>query len=931
MKKKLVLFVSFFLMTEVTISQNNLLDRYLSPEFKADGISTNMMDIISRELKITDKKNEVIKRLSDIDVNLKKDRVIAENAVQTFNTAYEQTLKEMNKYDYFSKWPTEVNSYGIDFLKQKGFTQIPKSINQYLPAVIQSNSQRLCQLYLRDLKSSIPSIQAQIENFAEERFSILKAKGVSNLETLNEYTKFAEEFTKQLQNLPAFFNGQSEYIKKEITAFAFSIRSKYPAIIASSLSNLENTVKNWNSQVNDFEENVVRKKIEEEIKKDKESFEKVKIAQQKLDEGIDKLVDLSNNYKQTLTSLEVKIKEDVAAGVQNKIEQYKQEYKKVSERLNFVIGLAQDLNSGKLDINMAFEKMKDDAIKKLFGTEISKLKIPFTNSAGNIVSELENIGTFTQVAYNFTSSLSNLGILKGPDAKRVQLFISKAMAAVQVGTGIARVFSGDVTGIFSVIGGLGGLFGGGGPSPEEQIMDIMQKNFEVVNQKLDQISEKIDRLSEQIFNLHKDIANSFQRVFNDLDEIKFTLDNVHEQARLQLFFEYNTCTIVNNSLYDSIEKWSYSQYLNEVPTEIGICLEGLNKLSITKDDQYFLLNVNSNIYQSSASRYQDMKIYKPVFGYLDKTFKNNWKKIAISGMQLPVKYVGDIGLPFALASSNPQGQKDFAESSTLTQLFNPALIYEYVNLFNKLSLFFEITWDDDKFRPEPLSKYLSWDSRRYKIKNEFQRLRVNKLLDVTNKAIFQQCLLSGHTIINNIVQSVKTESDITLVNDILTNNKLLAQNFAEKILFEGMGLVKGNEENKNNALYKMYVDLQNKIDSGSTPNQINVIISHLNTYITPEIPCLFNYDSTNSRLSLKVFYSNSKDIKEVLLDIPPAEILLEGNMIYPLAVYDLLESRKILQDKLASLIFNEKLSSIVNTDNDRQLFKLLYKLDYEKK
>ena len=929
--KKLFSLILFYLFVDYTNAQNNLLERYLSPEFKVDWISTNMMDIISRELRITDKRNEVIKKLSDIDVNLKKDRVIAEYAVQTFNSAYEQTLQEMNKYDYFSKWPNEVSYYGIDFLKQKGFTQIPQSINQYLPAAIQSNSQRLCQLYLRDLKDLVPSIQTQIENFAKERFSILKAKGVNNLETLNEYTKFAEEFTKQLQNLPAFFNEQSEYFKKEITAFAFTIRSKYPAIVASSLSDLENRSKKWNTEINNFEDNVLRKKIKEEIKKDKESFEKVKIAQQKLDEGIDTLIDLSKKYKQTLTNLEVKIKEDVAAGIQNKIEQYKQEYKKVSEKLNFVIGIAQDLNSGKLDINVAIEKMKDDAIKKLFGPEITKLKIPFTDAAGNIVSELNNVGTFTQVAFNFTSSLSNLGILKGPDAKRVQLFISKAIATVQVGTGIARIFSGDISGIFSVIGGLGGLFGGGGPSPEEQIMDMMQKNFEIVNQKLDQISEKIDKLSEQIYTLHKDMANSFQRVFNDLDEIKFTLDNVHEQARLQLFFEYNTCAIVNDKLYDSIGKWGYSQYLNEVPTEIGICLEGLNKLSLTHDDQYFLLNVNSNIYQSSASRYQDMKIYKPAFSYLEKTFKNNWKNIAIFGMQLPVKYVGDISLPFALASTNPPGQKDFGESSVLTQLFNPALIYEYVNLFSKLALFFEISWDDDRFRPEPLDKYLSWDIRHYKIKNEFQRLRVNKLLDVTNKAIFQQCLLSGHTIINNIAQSIKTESDITLLNDVLTNNKLLSQNFVEKILFEGMGLVKGDEENRNNTLYKMYVDIQNKIDSSSSPTQINLIISQLNAHITPEIPCSFTYDSINNKLTLKVIYVNSKDIKEVLLDIPPAEILLEGKMIYPLAVYDLLESRKILQDKLASLIFNEKLSSIVNTDQNKQLFKLLYKLDYEKK
>ena len=221
-----------------------------------------------------------------------------------------------------------------------------------------------------------------------------------------------------------------------------------------------------------------------------------------------------------------------------------------------------------------------------------------------------------------------------------------------------------------------------------------------------------------------------------------------------------------------------------------------------------------------------------------------------------------------------------------------------VNQFSNLQLtyftYFEISASDPNFRPDPLIKYLSRPNEEQAAKNTFLRLRLERLMNLTDYAIAQQSLLAGNLLIEPaysiLFTSSGTSEDKRMAVDVLSKNKLFALNFASYLLYKNLGL------SESSAKYTDFVKQYEKVKAA--PETVGTLDQFASVN-----DIRFKYNSTDKKFYLS-FKQGGQDVD---LLMPEITTVRENQMKNTEALFALLQTRRMLANKLIDLSFTQNL------------------------
>ncbi|MCW3109927.1 MAG: hypothetical protein JWQ09_4433 [Segetibacter sp.] len=551
-----------------------------------------------------------------------------------------------------------------------------------------------------------------------------------------------------------------------------------------------------------------------------------------------------------------------------------------------------------------FDRVTDPTFIK--SLSLDKLSLPTLSSACASAA-----GFASQVAKTF------------PNCRPLQTVAAAAnylMAAVNIGVGVAELYSLNPMGLVNIFSGLSSIFGGKPePSPEmkmmQQMMDYMSRNFEHIDERLDSIEKKIDRLTQLTVDMYKDMMKSFLVVNDKLDQILWQTNTLYDATRLLVFRPLTNCmNAEENRTRRSIDQFrTYDDLLKFYQGNPGIArclptirefssklLETVSSFSLSQPSESFRLGPND----LKQAYYIDTGIYRHMVSLFFNFYGNDCN--AINSLGIPSAKISNNGRNYTGVKNVGKCMEATIEN-TFSIYFNYAAINQITNLLITYSSYY-LLQDAELAGFNPLTPLaflkLAGNSDRYNtlVSN------LTELLDRTNKSISQQSLMAGNNVLEATYNYLLGVYDVNEPNSAfiidnavsaLQNNVLFAKNFTSKLINESI-----NDPTPNNdARAKRFTDLY-YTQSAERKDSLNEEF---------KIPgAKYELDNTNT-LILRI---TPRGGREVTVPIPSPTFIINDEMAQSDGLYSLLSVKQKIVDKLIDITFFQNFEPVEGLGKD---------------
>lgn len=645
--------------------------------------------------------------------------------LDAFNESLEKTKSEFADKEFMWKLYAEGAKSGLDILSNYALNSPFNHIANFAVPIIQHG----VELYVDNkVDEGIQENNQILDKIIVDRINLLYSNGV-NVVSGDDYQSFQNLFALAQADLPALTNREYPVVNKELLKYAFKyIQDNRDSIQLINLrtTNQYETIRNeFNNKFDTFTQQI-HQYTEQKMEEVGEAIANLTKNQMEVLETLDGIEMRVRNNELKIKDIEKlmkTIKSDVAT-----LASLQQEHAKLTAQNSFQISILT---------NYAFQNLSSD--EKLQGLEKGNFDNLFSESEREnlkkVLTEIKTKETIISVANNIEkyfgatySSLIQTGVLKGEDAKKA----GGLMYAIQAGSGIARIYGGDGTGILGVMSGMGGLLGKEHESGEMQMMrymlDVMNHRLDQIEAKLNEIENKMDYLTDITISMYESMMNSFEILGGEIERINWKLDNLQEITRLQLVNDFDVCISVKdviNRLDLKFEK--YNDYVENFTPNYGICLGALNSFSSTSNLGYFYFSTYNSFLSTPITEYEIKSVYDPVQELFLKQYHSNLN-LALNGLMFPIGQIRFTYKPLMMLKNYEIDNINANEA--LLNYYNYEMINQFVELFLSLSGYFEIYGPNsgNSFTPVPLNDYLSQSLPYRGQKNLFLRNQLLELL-----------------------------------------------------------------------------------------------------------------------------------------------------------------------------------------------------------
>ncbi|WP_138485401.1 hypothetical protein [Dyadobacter bucti] len=551
------------------------------------------------------------------------------------------------------------------------------------------------------------------------------------------------------------------------------------------------------------------------------------------------------------------------------------------------------------------EKAFDPAERSAFLNKIQNFELPTLTAA---ISGAD--GVAGQLALAFPGNKS---------VQQVAKFTSYATKAVNIGMGVASIFTGNPLGVLSIMSGIGSLFGGPPPeSPElqllKQLREEMQNAFKEVNQRLERIEQKLDDLITMVQIMYKDMMRSFQLINDKLEDIDWKIDRLMSlsQTTVQLLANVSDCRTLYATYLktqkikpDFFSKYSGFDALHQADAgTCQKCLTGLKTHTNVGQDNLFSMDF-------TIPPTQLIPLVRERFGKTKDLFSKFYGKSpqAINGLYIPAKRIEDSQQAY-LAVASISGLTDIDKA--FDTFYNYALLTEFTDWIIDLSPYFLISTSAD-YKPLKLKEYFKVDDNVLLTKNSDLQTRLYLLLNYVNYGILQQSMLAGNEMMEDTYQVLfgyyPNDPGLQvakLATEVLKNNKLMAKNFSSRLIYSNV-----NSEVRDSPLrYKEYASLfYDSITDDNKLAELNIKYSDAN----------FDFVRADGYGNLMLHLNGRGN--GINLPIADPAYVLSNEMAQSDGLYALMRAKGKIISKLTDLAFPSQLpSQDIIAPNDMKYF-----------
>lgn len=893
--------------------------------------SCSMLSSINNELS----KTGTDKEYADLTKTKLSDEVLG-------TTKFNQNLIKLNassKYkEEYSYWSTNFYKYGISVANEIAFKLVPVPVAEtFVKPLIQQVSENY---FTKKHESVISNNKQEADKLISNYFTLIRAKNINYPATEIEF----ESAIELAVNNPEFINdGNKITLNKELIATLYKTVQKDKERIQAIEQKLSDAETNANDiadlkaelekinkklygnvtlqaeQVNEVKSEIIASnasletKVEESIKNDGDLLADVVTRQKEITKVMDEIKDEVFKNEQRIQQVEVEIKE-INAGLKAtnltlsevKIEQQKMNAKLIEhDALITQNSLKIDILSGylynSLNTGDKIEFLKKDMLPGVTKDEKDEMlkKLERVKTSEDIITSVTKVNNYTTAVVDV---LGATGILKGNDLKVANQSVSDLTNASNIIIGGSKLFSGDPSGLISVMSGISG-FSKRGQKPEQSAeMKMLIRLFQVMNQRFDAVDKNLDTIKNEIRNLRMDVAdmqenmnNSFMFISEQLKHIDWNTESIKFLTMRMLKEKYLNCLEIEDSRKQN--NISFSGYTDYLSFYDGIncesCIQGLQTLTIGNDNLPFLLLANSDI--TTSTKLIDLEVNK-MYKSTKELFVNEYdeENLLYRALFYPVESLNDIVLlkkamydrPDTSVNLNKVDLKSYNRSH-LDAYYNSYFVNEFSYYYTTYLGYFELKdKNSTTFKPDSLNVYLISDTVSLRMKNERIAKVLQKLIGITEKTIMQQSLLAGTLVLHKLYYNFTNKSSKTAVSgsmEALRNNYYLAANFATFFI---------NGE----------IDLQNQGNRIllSKPELNDDELAVLNKQINHSgFSMVMDKAENYNVLKLKVKFGKDS----VMIDCPHISLLISGKIVYPEVLSKLFQTRELLEDKLLDMQF----------------------------
>jgi len=889
------------------------------PKIDIRNFSGVVAAIIREETKTLDKKNS---KGEDLKKILSSSKVRKEYIIK-YNDHLQKTISDLLPNEVILQVDkNKLNSFANDALRKLKVSTGGKYVDELLAPALGSS---IVDYASEAIKDHLLGDEAKLNKVVNTGLSYLSKQGIKikeldevavrknfdNIQHLLKSDPLIDPYIEPL--LDTVIQQANNLIKNNPSAIIISatgdVRKKFIQEYHTVLGQVKNVAKNsFNSLAKDIETltenelkvNEVLDGFKDKIKTGEDSIKNLEGEITKIVKSVADIKNLSPDKLKELGDYQLKHAQQVAENLlhANIINSY----------LNKGVKIITSIDD--------FEKKAANIVSKdyfnEFKTKLDELRKPTFSSVVTFASETIND------LDSFAKTMGALNVFPNA-AKSVGKFVGYANIAIGVA---AALLPPNPIGIIGALGSLGGLFGGGGPSIEEEMFKAMQDGFKEVNDRLDNIQSSLNNLAKMLQEAYKNIMQSLEKISNQLKRLDEKLTLINEMIHLEIYGEYNMVqsaiesikNIPNNSRgLDLYKRWykvdpSFFQALHELDkyTVNPDNLQSLIRKDFTNPDGH---EEKQLIGQIELDNYANTKmLFTQFFKSLDG--KSKPKNLLLIPPQSNTPFIYQEGSNLVTEKNNYSF--DIATENYYNSYFISRLVDQYITLHP-----FFIINKNNQFEPyQNIEELISKDSQGDIVAKLGQSsTRLNNLLEVINYSIIQQNILAGATMLPFIDNALygNDEKTIKLVTDALHSNELLQKNLATYFI---------------NARVTPFVDNLDLSTFASLYNEVKVdrkkladFNNLLSKYGEGRLAFGFDDEQQPDNPLLFLFYTNPQTAEKVPLLVPDLNIILEQQMLYSDVLFALLDAKQKVITALLDLNF---FKNIAVTDSDADVYKQVF-------
>lgn len=811
--------------------------------------------------------------------------------IKDFNLTLDNTKKRYESQEFLWKTGKEIGKYGLSVLGNYAQALPTKHLTNFLAPAIQQGYE----LYVdNEIQKGVDEHKDDIDKIIKDRINLLYTNGI-DVTTTNDEKAFTDMFALAHGEIPALNREQYAMFNKELIKRAYdfiaSNRNQIRLVDLRTTQQYEDVKQQVNTKIDDFQKQITND-VNVKFKELGNSIAELAENQTAIFKTLDNIQERVKANEVKIAALEkamVRFKDDIV-----QLKAIQEEHSKLIAQNSFQIDILSGYTFQNLNTTQKINSLEKGHFDNIFKpTEKQKLieELNDIKTKETIISVSSTIANYSNMSYE---ALVRTGLLKGQAAKNVGKFIS----VVSVITGIARVFAGDISGLTSIVSGLGGLFEGEPkPSPEMQMLtqmfEVMNQRFDRIDQHLNVIETKIDTLASITINMYKTMALSFQYTNNQLERINWKMDNLNQKASALLFKDYPSCALVKRVFKDrNVSFNSYSDYKKYLVQDCRQCLQAITDFTNREERNniYFQVKGNESLKNEKYIDSEIKELYNPTRDLFKLFYVENLNN-SMYALMFPFDNTNDANKPLYYLSRT-DSLKPLNANDVIEEYYNYPMINEFSDITLKLGNYLLIRGNNNNFEPLSLNEYLSSDDING-INEDLFEIRLITLLNIVQYSISQQSLMSGNLMLDPIYSTLFNCSPDENAKDLsiktLINNKLLATNFAIYIINKNLD-------------FSDTLKIQRLFKNASTDNKS---LDSLNSLITLN-DIKFKVDIDTKRLQL-TFDRKGQSINIICPDFTS---ILENKMINSDAIYSLLDSREKINSKLIDLTFTKNLQTM---------------------
>lgn len=906
------IFLIFFVLISCQAFSQNEVQNFKT--YNIENSSCQIFNSVNVELSKTGNKISFIQaRIEEQKKYPLNDSMQIHNFINEFNSALDKTKKQYESQELLWSTGKELGKYGLSVLSKYAESLPTKHLTNFLTPAIEQGFE----LYVDHLiNEGIEGHKDDIDKLIKDRFDLLYSNGI-DVRMGNDEQSFSDFFALAHGDVSALSRDQYGAFTKELTKRAYDFMKKDREHI--NLIDLKTTLQYDQVKKDvDAKLQLFQKSISDEVTSSLKTLGNsvAQLTQNQIDifESLDeiqkRIISNENEIRQLEKSM-IDVQGDVEA-----LKTIQEEHDRLIAQNSFQIDILSGYTFQNLNTDQKINALKNGHFDNIFTPadkqklidELDKIKTSET-----ILSVCNSVNEYSSQSYD---ALTKAGLLKGEDAKRVSMFLFYLNGLTQTAAGVGKLYGGDVTGVFNVVSGLGRVISGykePEKSPElkmmEQMYSAMNQGFQNIDQHLARIETKIDTLTSVVYSMYKSIMLSFQYVNKEFEVVNWKLDNLQNLSRTFFYTNYNSCKTINEvRLLHKNQLQTYSDYQDLAVAPCLQCLQGLNDLTITNDFDFFFMTTSIDLSKFKPMEIEVREIYDPTKDLFKSFYSNNFYS-SLYALMFPTALTSDANKPLVytskISSFNFTTQNDVIEN-----YYNYELVSEFDSTFLTYAGFFEIASKD--YSPMTLSTYLL-ASEENSYNHDILEKRLIKLLNLTQYSIAQQSLLAGNEMLDGIYSTlfsyntIKSEQDLSI--KVLRANKLLSKNFTTYLINKN---IKTSDTLLLKSLYENAVTSQSKLDS------LNALIS-LND---------FSFFIKNNDNNLYISFSRNGEKIELLC--PSFSALISNQMTNTEALFDLLQMRQAIYERLIDLSFIKNISASSTDSSTINKFKYYYPINESK-